>query len=74
MQDVFSMEVFRTKRRAIVEGESWLVLGKSKLGLERIDLSPVLQNFLLRLGKVDTHIGRSQSRVECCHGVWGSAC
>jgi hypothetical protein len=55
---------FRTKRRAIVKCESWLVFGESELSLERIDFSPVPQHFLLYLGKVDAHIGRSQPRAE----------
>jgi hypothetical protein len=58
-----------TERRAIVEGESWLVLGESKLGLECIDLSPVPQHLLLGLGEIDGHLvvaRSSQGRDGSC--------
>ncbi len=46
-----------TKGRAIVESEVLTAFCQTKLGLESLNLSPVLEGVLLCLGKVDAHLG-----------------
>lgn len=58
----------RTKRRAVVEGESGTILGQPKLSLKRIEVPPKLKHVLLCFRKVDAHGADCQIVVEA--GIW----